>query len=530
MKKQLSDKRIRLSRCKVVKIKTESRSLMALKTFSITILFLLELFLLIISYQNLMYLFAGYVLFSFLISLSLALYVLSSEKNSYSKTVWAMFLLGCFIFSWYIYLISEEKFIFRRTKRKYNRIICGTNNLIKTQNRCKFTKKEFQDCTYLQKSGNFNLFLDTNIEYFSSGLLYFDDIISNLKSANNFIFMEFFIISDGILLRRILEILDKKIARGVEVRIIYDDLGCHGKLSNRTKKIIKNMGIKILPYSKLVPLMSMTMNFRDHRKIIIIDGKISYTGGVNLADEYINERRMHGYWKDAGIKVIGNATDTFTLAFLRQWEFLTGKSEDYLKFLNSRNDEVSTHGDYSNKKSIVIPFVDGIEYSLNIGRDMYMNIISKASNFIYIMSPYFVPDDGIISALKNKAMSGVDVIIILPQIADKKYVYKLSISNAKQLLKYGVKIYLMKDSFVHSKVILTEYSAIVGSINMSMRSFYQQFESAVYSNDSKLLSQIKNDFIDTIQECEEKTSLNFEKDNFLKRAILGLLRIFSPLM
>ena len=304
-------------------------------------------------------------------------------------------------------------------------------------------------------------------------------IMNLLNQSKKYVYITTpYLIVDNELMRAI----ENTAIRGVDIRIIYDDMGCHGKLKNKTKKAIKKLGIKMQPYNKFVPVFNLAQNLRDHRKIVVVDGKVAFTGGANLADEYINEKQIYGYWKDAGIKIEGNATNNLTLAFLRQWEYLTKQEVNYESFLINNN--------YYQNDSVVVPFVSGPEYTSSVAKEMFVNIMSSAEEKLYIFTPYFVPEETITNILIAKAKSGVDVRIILPDVADKKYVYVVSRDYAERLISSGVKVYTMTNSFVHSKVIANEHSCIVGSINTDLRSFYQQFESAVYTNDQSVLTMI----------------------------------------
>ena len=348
------------------------------------------------------------------------------------------------------------------------------------------------------------------------------DMLLELEKANRFIFLEFFIVADGALFNRIFSILKEKVSAGVDVRVIYDDLGSHKVLSKKAKITLKNAGIKIQPFNRVTPIFSITLNYRDHRKIIIVDGKTAYTGGCNLADEYINEKRMHGYWKDSGVRLDGKAVDGFTLMFLRQWEFLTKTKEDYSQFLGKAKQTVID--------SVFVPYADGLDYSKNIGKNVYENMVASAKEKIYIMTPYFIVDDTLTNLLINKAMSGVDVRIIIPEIPDKAFVYGVTRNNAEKLIDHGVKVYCMKQSFVHSKLLLTENSAVVGSINMDLRSFYQQFECAVYTDDKKVKQEVLIDFESTFNDCQLITEKNKLRNHLIYRAFAGVMQIFAPFM
>lgn len=506
---------------KVVKIRTEKNGRGALKTAVVAGLIALQFVLLACLYVFLSIAFRWYLAASFALSLLTCIYVLSSPKNGLSKAVWVLFLLLAFSFGYFIYLLSDERIFFRKAKKKYQKVFARAEKYRGEKPDLSAAPLAVRrDAEYLYAAGGFTAFSDTSVRYFSSGGQLFDDVLERLERAEKFIFIEYFIVADGVLLERLLDILGRKAKNGADVRLIYDDMGSHGTLSGKAKRRIREAGIKLLPFNRLIPRFSVALNYRDHRKIVVADGQTAYTGGSNLADEYINEKRMHGYWKDTGIRLDGPAADAFTLFFLRQWEFLTGKEEDYAPFLH-RAQPCPGGGR-------AIPFADGPDHALPVGKNTYENILSGAQEKIYIMTPYFIPDDTVIHLLANKARSGADVRIVLPGVPDKAFVYGVTRSNAEKLIDAGVKVYCMKNSFVHSKLVLSENCAVVGSINFDLRSFYQQFECAVYTDDSAAMREIAQDFEETFAESEQIAGKS--RQNLLRRAAAGVLQIFAPLM
>ncbi|MBQ3158533.1 MAG: cardiolipin synthase [Clostridia bacterium] len=504
-----------------LKIKTESNGLGHIKTMIVMLLIALQLTFLILSYFYLATVFQTYLLFSVVMSLIACVHVLSSDYHGQAKAMWVLFLLISFGFGYIMYFLSGKKIMFAKSRKKINQCLKETEGL-KTQGDINLDEEVKVASNYLYNAGNFVSYNNSKTTYFPSGASFFDDVIEQMRKAKEFIFLEYFIVSNGVLLTRIIEILKQKVSEGVDVRIIYDDMGSHRTLKRKTKKQIIKAGIKLQSFNRLVPIFNIALNLRDHRKIVIIDGKVSYTGGVNLADEYINEKRMHGYWKDEGIKIEGEATDSLTLAFLVHWEFLTKAKVDYSKYINKA----------SNIKSdgIVVPFVSGPNYPYSISQNIYLELISSAKEKLYIMTPYFIPDETILNAIVNKAKSGVDVRLVLPSIADKKFVYIVTRNNAEKIMDYGVKIYTMENSFVHSKVIVTESMAVVGSINVDLRSFNQQFESAVLTNEKHTLKDIKKDF-DFVFEYSKNIEEKDKKRNKVSyRALAGLFNIISPFM
>lgn len=517
----------------MLKAKTEPNGFGILKTLIVAFLIALQTALLILSYSYLLSAFKYYGYIAMVFTIFSCIHALSSTSNGQTKATWIMFLLICYSFGYVIYFLSNEKILFARARKKYNKIYKKTEkfeiNYEKLQKKSIFLENYNNlpplvksNCLYLINNANIKNMFNSKINYFSNGTNFFDDFLEEIKKAKKFIFIEFYIISDGVLLKRTLDILKQKAQNGVDVRIIYDDMGSHAKIKRKTKKEIKNSGIKFMHFNRLVPIFNLALNLRDHRKIISIDGKIAYTGGMNLADEYINEKQIYGYWKDAGAKIEGPSVDNLTIAFLRQWEFVTQENVYYENYINlSKNQE---------SEGAVIPFVSGPEFRYSIARDMYINIISSAEKKLNIMTPYFIPEETIVNLLITKAKSGVEVNLILPGIADKKYVYVVSRDYAERLIASGVNVYTMNNSFVHAKVMANENSAIIGSINVDHRSFNQQFESAIYTNNSNVLEQIENDFDDTIKKSTIITPEKRKRNKIFYRIFAGLFRLVSPFM
>ena len=298
-----------------------------------------------------------------------------------------------------------------------------------------------------------------------------------------------------------------------------NDVGSRA-FSHAMRKKMRAAGAQVRVFNRLLSRFTFAMNYRDHRKIIVIDGKIAYTGGSNVADEYINEKHMHGYWKDTGLRIEGEAVDSFTLFFLRQWEFITNKKCEYIPYMG--------HYERFSSPYVAAPYVDGPEYELTICKSVFENVISSARERLYIMTPYFIPDDSVTKCIINKALSDVDVRIILPSVPDKYYVYLVTRDNAEKLIKHGVKIYYLRDSFVHSKLAINETCAVVGTVNFDMRSFYQQFEDALLTDDQNVLAQINADFENTFPDCDNPQKP--AKNGLVKTVAIALLRLVSPLM
>ena len=507
----------------LLKIKTEGNNFGIIKTFAILILFLLQILTMVFASLFFVSFLRFYMVTAAVITILTCIYVLSSNKNSQSKAVWIMFLIIFFGFGYIIFYLSDERFFFRRQSKRYKSIFERSYNFEPESLVPKTIGTEAKrEVEYLSKVGKFSCYSGTDLKYYSNGSMLFDEILEECKKAEKFIFLEYFIISDGALLTRFENILKSKEGQGLDVRIIYDDMGSHRSFSRQARKRLKNLGVKIMKFNQLISWFSFGLNYRDHRKIAVIDGKVAFTGGANFADEYTNEKRMHGYWKDSGLKLIGNAVDGLTLSFLRQWEFLVKEKIEISPFIGNAK---PTEND-----SAVVPFADGLDYTFNIGRDSYINLIANAKQKIYIMTPYLILEDTIFNLLKNKALAGVDVRLILPAIPDKKAVYRVSRNTAEKLAEFGVKLYTMNLSFVHSKIAISENTAIIGSINFDLRSFYQQFENAVLTNDKSVMKDVFKDFEETMKVSTQLSNEKFFRSKKINRIIAGLLGIISPFM
>lgn len=506
-----------------IKVKSETSNTGFLKTILIMSLLALEFVLFILAYLYIATFIEYYLIISIILTFISCLHVICSDRNSLSKPVWVLFLIITFAFGYIFYFLSDERVFWKNSKKRYNKILTKLNKLKESTPQIPNKNNPIaQIKNYLLASGNFNSYTNTSSTYFEDGSQFIFELIEKIKSAKKFIFLEFFIISDGKLFNKILNILKERAKNNIDVKIICDDLVCHRTLSRKTRKEILSAGIKLKFFNKLLPRVSLFTNFRDHRKIAVIDGEFAFTGGINLADEYINEKKVHGYWKDCGIMLNGPAVNSFTLTFLATWDFLNKTDTDYNKYLSRTNKKENN--------AIVIPYFDGLEYEANIGKDTYINLISLASEKIYIMSPYLVLDDAIKNLLEIKARSGVDVRIIIPDIADKKLVYIQTRNVAEKLMLKGIKLYTLKNSFVHSKLLLTESAGIVGSINFDLRSFYQQFECAVLITDEKTTSRINEDFINTFKKSNIITKENANRRFLTFRIIAGITSLISPFM
>lgn len=378
---------------------------------------------------------------------------------------------------------------------------------------------------YLRRNAFSRGHLHNKVDYFKSGEEFYADFIAELDKAEKFIFMEYFIIERGKMWNGILDILTRKAQSGVEVRFIYDDIGSAGLVRSNYYKKLRKQGINCIKFNRFLPVLSGIHNNRDHRKITVIDGRCAYTGGMNLADEYINEKVRFGHWKDTAIKVQGSAVGNFTAMFLQLFDTSSKTYSDYGKYLDINYERFEESG-------YIHPFGDGPKpfYKELVGSNNYINIINSAKNYVYVSTPYLIPDYTLVSALRNAAFRGVDVRIITPHIPDKKMVFNMTRSNYKYLLESGVKIYEYTPGFIHAKGMVADgETAFVGTINLDYRSLVHHYECGAVMYKTPCIADIKRDFDETLAVSQEITSKNF-KMGFIPSIMNAVFNLFSPML
>lgn len=377
---------------------------------------------------------------------------------------------------------------------------------------------------YLNDFANAPMWKNTQTRYFKSGEENFPYIVEELKKAEHFIFMEYFIIADGRMWNTILDILKEKAAVGVDVRLMYDDVGCLRLLPQGYYATMEEYGIKCEAFNPFVPFVSVVMNNRDHRKILVIDGNVGFTGGINLADEYINEKERFGYWKDTGIMLKGDAVWNLTVMFLHIWNALRPTDEDFGRFRPYVYHEENFESD-----GFVQPYGDSPLDFENVGENVYLNIINTAKDYVYMFTPYLIIDNEIMTALTLAAKRGVDVRIVTPHIPDKKTAFMLTQSYYEQLMSGGVKIYEFEPGFIHAKCfVCDDRVATVGTVNLDYRSLYLHFECGVFLYRTSSVMDVKQDALETIQKSIPVTG-DMLKPVLQKVLIQAILKLFAPL-
>lgn len=461
-----------------------------------------------------------------LLAMILVIHIINDDSNSSYKISWIILILLMPAF-------GSLLFVFFRYQRMHGKIDKAISTLIehsskyikKEENLYKELKKEnlelYQLSNYLESSTVAQIYSNSNANYFKSGKLIFDDMLKELNAAKDFIFLEYFIIGQGYMWDNILSILEQKASEGLEVRVMYDGTNSiGGNLPPNYNKILEAKGIKSSVYLELSPILYPYYNNRDHRKILVIDGKVAYTGGINLSDEYINRKQKYGYWKDTGIKIEGSAANLFTMMFLQMWNRVELNVAD---FKNYNRDHKIKSNEY------ILPFGTAPINKVSESANIYLDMIYRAKKSIRIMTPYFIVGEGFLDSLSLAAKKGIEVSIILPKVQDKKITKLLAQTYYKRLIESGVKIYEYLPGFVHAKSIsIDSKEAVIGTINFDFRSLYLNFECAVYLYKSKAIKQYEEDFAETLKESRQVKSI--EEISKLELAIGKILKIFSPLM
>ena len=499
------------------------------KTFLIVISFLIQVGILIGVVQYFNEYFAVFQVISVVISLIVFFYLINKKECIEFKLPWLLILVVFPYFGMLLYVIFYNPKFSKKTEKELRK-----NKLIKkskiklTEDEEKEIKNELKEQYKIEKYlNNVSLtrgYLNNDTKYLNSGEEFLKDLIVELRKAKKFIFMEYFIIKPGLMWDSIYNVLLEKVNENVDVRLIYDDLGSLGYVDNDFCLKLQKVGIKCYKFNPFYPILSGIYNNRDHRKITIIDGKIAYTGGINIGDEYINSKSPYGHWKDSAIKIIGPAVKNLTEMFLEIYNSITKNNEEVDKYINIEFED-------KNKKGFVHPFGDGPRpiYQEQIAENNFINIINNAEKYIYITTPYLIIDYNLTTALRNAALKGIDVRIITPHIPDKKIIFKITRSNYKYLLEAGVKIYEYTPGFIHQKSLVSDGKiAFIGTINLDYRSLVHHYECGVVLYNTDSLVDIYNDIKDIIEISEEITFNNYKMKKIDKLIVL-ILSIFSPL-
>lgn len=469
--------------------------------------------------------YGGTILFSFV----MVIYLLNSGINSTAKVTWLIVIMLLPVFGLLLFLYTQSDIGHRALKKRVNDIIADTKERIPQSEEVmdRLTKENPGVAAlshYIHRSGCHPVYDKTSVTYFPLGENKFEEMLKQLEEAKQFIFMEYFIVDEGLMWGRILEILAKKAAEGVDVRVMYDGTCELALLPYDYPKRLKALGIKCKVFAHVTPFISTHYNYRDHRKILVIDGHTAFNGGVNLADEYINQKEKFGHWKDTAVMIKGEAVKSFTLMFLQMWS-IDEKEEESAHFLAYPSFPAE------GAKGYVIPYGDCPLDDDKLGERVYMDILNRALKYVHIMTPYLILDEELEAALKFAAERGVEVALILPGIPDKAIPYALAKTHYASLLKSGVKIYEYTPGFVHAKVCVSDTrEAVVGTINLDYRSLYHHFECATYMYDTDCVSEIEKDYQATLAKCRQVTMETVRKEKWTVKLTGYLMKAVSPLL
>lgn len=465
--------------------------------------------------------------FTVIIGMITVIALINRRGNPDHKISWIIFILVFPIFGISVFVLWGGGRVPPHLKRRMN--LC-TSKYMHYLKDCKkvFEKLQYYDivhsrqANYLINESDFPVYDNTSTRFISPGEVLFPKIIDELKRAEKYIFLEFFILAEGYMWDEIYSVLKCKRENGVEVKIIFDDFGSIKRQHKDFLTKLKQDGMEVAVFNPINPFINIFMNNRDHRKIIIIDGKTAITGGFNIGDEYINREKRFGYWLDCGIVINGEAVKSFLAMFCAMWEFSTKKEIDITKYFSET--KVSADG-------FLIPYCDGPLNENNPAEGIYMQILNTAQKYVYIATPYLIIDNSMKIMLMMAAKSGIDVRIVTPHIPDKSYVHHVTQYNYLELLEAGVHIYEYTPGFIHSKLFVSDDKvATVGSVNMDYRSFVFHFECGVWLCNDESVKDIKEHFIQIFTSSQEIRIEQWKKRNVFKRLLQGLLHLFAPFM
>ncbi len=502
-------------------------------------LILLQILFLAISFQLLPQYTTHIEILYRVIGLLVVIAIVNEDGTDATKVTWMVFIMVLPIAGIAAYLYVRYDVGSRKIKKRLDSIRVDTASYLQQDPRVRRALHEDRPqmsglSHYLMRQVGFPTYDRTTAAYFPTGEAFFESFIPELESAEHYIFLEFFIIDFGKLWDQVLAVLRRKAEEGVEVRLMYDGMNSLTKTPIAYWKQLNEMGIKCKVFNQVRPVVSSVQNNRDHRKICVIDGRVAYTGGVNIADEYVNERESFGYWKDAGIRFEGDAVRSFNVMFLQMWQVSEEQTEDmgvYLKAGRSGAKTANTVVPAARPADFVIPYGDSPFDHEDVGRTVYLYLIEHAKDYVHIMTPYLVLDKGVRRTLCQAAKCGVQIVIIMPHIPDKKYAYILAHSYYKELLSAGVQIYEYEKGFVHAKAwAVDDEIATVGTVNLDFRSLYWHFECGAVICDRETAMAVEADYQATLADCRKISMLDAEQRSWGEKIAGAFLRVIAPLM
>ena len=458
------------------------------------------------------------------------IYIINGKGNPDFKITWILLIFVFPVFGTIFYVFMKILPGTGLIKRRLSDLTVGTIPFMKqdkdTLEALRVSKPANANLAqYMSEQVHYPIHRNTAVKYFASGEEKFEEMKRQLEKAEKYIFLEYFIVERGEMWNSILRILLKKVKQGVEVRFMYDGMCSMIQLPYHYDRAMRKHGIKCKMFSPIRPTLSSYQNNRDHRKICVIDGKVGFTGGINLADEYINVKERFGHWKDTAVMLEGEAVQNLTMMFLQMWNISEKTPENYMRYLTPKSQE--------NKRELgfVLPYGDSPYDGEIIGEQVYFHILDHAKKYVHIMTPYLILDNEMISTLTYAAKCGIEVIIIMPHIPDKWYAFCLAKTYYEELMQAGVQIYEYTPGFVHAKVFVSDNdTATVGTINLDYRSLYHHFECGAFIYNNPVVWDIERDFQSTLKMCQKVTLMELRSRSFVDRLLGRILRLFAPLM
>ena len=465
------------------------------------------------------------------LSVVMSLFVITRDLNPAYKIGWMFLFIVIPIYGGLFYVLFGTRKLNRRLRGRLELLQSSYlegmedslySELLPMRALTSFSPSLGRQAQYISSISGDQVHVNTQVDYFSSGEEWFEDVIKELKKAKSFIFLEFFIIAEGQMWDTLLAVLLERKMRGVRICLMYDDVGSIFTTPSHYDRHLRSLGLEVVAFNPLRAHLNSRLNSRDHRKVIVVDGNIGYTGGMNIADEYINRTIKYGHWKDTAVKIKGSAVWSLTQMFLQLWSFSTGVTEQFVHYRPTIN--AKTDG-------FVQPFGDIPLDNENVAENAYIQVINMAKRYVYITTPYLVLDNEMLTALRIAAQSGVDIRIVTPHKADKWYVFAVTRSNYHQLLAAGVKIYEYTPGFIHAKMFVSDdHVAIIGTINMDYRSFYLHFENAIALYGSSAIRRVYEDIEKTISLSKAITFDFLKKRSIIRKLGGAILKIAAPLL
>lgn len=479
--------------------------------------------------DHVFYIYGGFIL----LSATVVIYIINKRQNPSYQLAWVIPVLVFPVFGALFYLFVELQLGTKQMDKRLDFLTKETRPYLEQD---EFVMRHLSQISrgtaslahYMDKYGHYPIYNRTYAEYYPLGDAMYPHLLKELRAAKRYIFLEYFIIERGEMWDSILDILKEKVSQGVEVRVMYDGMCSLTLLPYHYPKQLQKLGIKCKMFSPVRPVLSSAQNNRDHRKIVVIDGHTAFTGGVNLADEYINRKVRFGHWKDTAIMLKGDAVNSFLMMFLQMWNVTERRQENYAQYAAAPDYVYPAN---LNMGGYVMPYGDSPLDEETVGQHVYIDILNEARYYVHIMTPYLILDSDMITALTFAAKRGIETIIIMPHIPDKMYAYLLARSYYAELLLAGVKIYEYTPGFVHAKVFTSDDTkAVVGTVNLDYRSLHLHFECAVYLFRNQAVDQVEADFQNTLARCQEITLEDCRQYPFPKKLAGSVLRLFAPLM